>query len=123
MTLLGSDGPDGIVGTALDEHVQLISVEGDASLVGREVRSHAASAVEAGRITAIVDLSAATRIGGPLAWELSRAHERLLWRGGQMVVVLESLELEPLFEAFGLHRTPDVVPTLGDALSAAHVTE
>jgi anti-sigma regulatory factor (Ser/Thr protein kinase) len=123
VTLTGSDGSDGIAGTALDEYVQLIRVEGDASVVGRELRSHAARAVESGRITLIVDLSAATWIGEPLAWELSRAHERLLWRGGQMVVVLGSEELDPLFAAFGLYRSPEVVPTMAQALSVAYVSE
>jgi anti-sigma regulatory factor (Ser/Thr protein kinase) len=123
MTLTGSERSGGIAGTALDRRVHLITVDGDASTIGREVRSHAADAVESGRITAIVDLSAATRIGGPLAWELSRAHERSLWRGGQVIVVLDSGDLRPLFEAFALHRTPDVVATLAEALAAARVSE
>ena len=123
MTLTGLSRIDRIAGVALDRRAHLIRVHGDASLVGREVRSHAARAVESGRLVAIVDLTDATRIGGPLAWELSRAHERLLWRGGHVVVVSDCPELQPLFDSFGQHRTPDVVATLAEALSAAQVSE
>jgi anti-sigma regulatory factor (Ser/Thr protein kinase) len=77
----------------------------------------------AGRTGLVVDLSLATNVGGPIAWELSRAHERLLWRAGGVTVIFESSALEPLFDAFGLHRSPDVVPTLDAGLAAANVGE
>ena len=123
MTGSRSDEVGQIVGTALDRHVHLMRVAGDAFLLGRAVRSHAAEAVERGCTTAIVDLSAVTRIGGPLAWELSRAHERMLWRGGRIIVVADAAELEPLFDAFALHETPDIFASLAKALTVANVSE
>ena len=105
----------------LDDHTHLVRVSGGSPLAGRGIRSRIAGAVAAGRNTTIVDLSAATDVNGPLAWELSRAHERLLWRGGQVLVVSDPALMEPLFDTFGLHRSPDVVPTLADAKSAANV--
>jgi anti-sigma regulatory factor (Ser/Thr protein kinase) len=109
--------------TDLDPRTHLIRVDGDASLVGRRVRSLTAAAVAAGRLSTIVDLTGATDVASPLAWELSRAHERLLWRGGQVVVIFDSTALESLFDAFGLHRAPDVVRTLDEGLAATNVGE
>lgn len=113
----------GLSEVALDARAHLLRVRGDASLVTRELRTAATAAMAARRSVLIVDLSAATNVGGPVAWELSRAHERLVWRAGRVIVVFDSSVLGPLFEAFGLHRTPDVVPTIDAGLTAANVGE
>jgi hypothetical protein len=113
----------GLTELALDARTHLISMHTDAPRARREMRSMAAAAVAAGRIVVIVDMTDAGRVGSSLAWELSRAHERLLWRGGELIAVYESSELESLFGAFALHRAPDVVPTLHDALAAAGVDQ
>ena len=114
---------DGLSEVALDARAHLMRVRGDASLVTREMRTAATDAVAEGRTILIVDMSAATNVGGPVAWELSRAHERLIWRAGRVIVVFDSSALGPLFDAFGLHRTPDVVPTIDAGLAAASVSE
>lgn len=107
-------------GADLDENTHLVSVDGDASSIAREMRRRTASAVLSGRIFAIVDLTAATNLQSPLAWELTRAHDRLLWRGGELVVIAEQEVIEPLFDSFGLHRTP-AVATLDEALRFVNV--
>jgi anti-sigma regulatory factor (Ser/Thr protein kinase) len=122
MTLTEASLGNGLSEVALDERAHLLRVRGDASRVARELRSAATAAVATGRTIVIVDLSGATQIGGPLAWELSRAHERLLWRAGRVIVVFDSPLLGSLFDAFGLHRSPDVVPTLDAGLAAANVS-
>jgi anti-sigma regulatory factor (Ser/Thr protein kinase) len=120
-----TDAPleDSLSEVPLDSRTHLIRVRGDASLVARELRSAASAAVAAGRTGLVIDLLAATQVHGPLAWELSRAHERLLWRAGRVVVVSEYSGLESLFDAFGLHRSPDVVLTLDAGLAAVNVSK
>jgi hypothetical protein len=107
--------------TAVDRRTHLIRVRDDASLVVDALRSMAAAAAAAGNTATIVDLSEATGVNGAFARQLSRAHERLLWRGGQLIVVFDPSSLEPMFDSLGPHRVPDVVPTLDDALAAANV--
>lgn len=106
----------------LDSHTHLVCVRGDASLVTGELRSRLAAATAGGRLTAIVDLSEATEVTSPVAWELSRAHARLSWRGGQLVAVADVARLTPLLDAFALHQTPTVVPTFAAALAAANAS-
>jgi anti-sigma regulatory factor (Ser/Thr protein kinase) len=114
---------EGLTEVALDGRAHLLRVRGDASCVARELRTAATDAMSEGRTAVIVDLSAATGIHGPLAWELTRAHARLLWRSGRVVVIADASALEPLFGAFALHRSPDVVPSLEAGLKAANVSE
>ena len=114
---------EGLAEVALDGQAHLLRVGGDASRVARELRTAATTAVAEGRTVLIVDLSTATGISGPLAWELTRAHTRLLWRSGRVVVIADPLALEPLFGAFALHHSPDVVPSLDAGLAAANVSE
>ena len=123
MSLTKVPTDDGLSEVALDARAHLMRVRGDASLVTRELRTAATAAIAAGRTVLIVDMSAATDVGGPVAWELSRAHERLIWRAGRVIVVFDSPALGPLFDTFGLHRTPDVVPTIDAGLTAASVSE
>ena len=123
MNLTEAPMNDGLSEVALDARAHLMRVRGDASLVTRELRTAATAAIAAGRTVLIVDMSAATNVAGPVAWELSRAHERLIWRAGRVVVVFDSSALGPLFDTFGLHRTPDVVPTIDAGLTAASVSE
>jgi anti-sigma regulatory factor (Ser/Thr protein kinase) len=96
---------------------QLVRLVGDSSEATRELRSTLACATAGGRLALVVDLTEATEVGGPLAWELCRAHERLLWRGGRLVAVADPAVLDPLLNAFGLHRAPDVYATRDDALA------
>lgn len=121
MTLSDASPENGLSEVPLDARAHLIRVRGDASRVARELRSAATAATAAGRTVLLVDLSHATQVGGPLAWELSRAHERLLWRAGRVIVIFDSSVLGPLFDTFGLHRPPDVVPSLDAGLAAANV--
>ena len=114
---------EGLTETPLDGRTHLMRVNGDASSLASELRSGAAAATASGRTALLIDLTSATEIGGPIAWELCRAHERLLWRAGGVTVIFDSAVLEPLFDAFGLHRSPDVVPTLDAGLAAANVSE
>ena len=49
---------------------------------------------------------------------MSRANERLAWRGGQLAVVPGVAPLESMFAAFGLHEAPAIHPTRAAALAA-----
>lgn len=115
--------PEGILSeTALDARAHLIRIQGGAAVLGHDLRWLAIAAIAAKRVAVIVDLSEAVDVDSAVAYELSRAHERLLWRGGYVVAVSDPRPLERLFAAFALHRAPDVVPTLDDALAAANVS-
>ena len=108
-----------VVGESLDDRTHLLRVNGDPVAVTSKFRALAAGAIAVGRRVLIVDLGGATRVEGPLAWELSRASERMSWRGGRLIVASGGHDVDGLFEAFALHRPPDVVTTVDDALAAA----
>jgi hypothetical protein len=107
--------------TELDSRTHLVRLTGDASGVARGLRPVVATAAAAGRVTIIVDLSEATGVDGPVAWELARAHARLQWRGGQLVTVGDPARLTPLFDAYALHSAPEVVPDFAAARDAANL--
>ena len=109
----------GLTEEALDPRTHLLRVRGDPYTIRGELRMRATSAIAGGCRALIVDLTAAEDVEGPLAWELSRANERLAWRGGRVVVVAGRHAIAALFDNFGLHRSPDVVTTLDDALAIA----
>jgi anti-sigma regulatory factor (Ser/Thr protein kinase) len=111
----------GVSALALDGRTVLLRVRGDAPSIRNELRAAMRTAVATGHRGLIVELSGAGTITGAIAWELSRANERLRWRGGHVIVVSDAATLEPLFDAFALHSAPAVVTTLDDALTAARI--
>ena len=111
----------GLSELALDERTLLLRVGGDVPSIRDELRTAMRAAMAMGHRVLIVELSGASAITGAIAWELSRVHDRLRWRGGDVMVVFDAAILEPLFDAFARHSAPAVVATLDEALVAARV--
>ena len=110
--------PPGLETEDLDAFTCVLTISGDARHFSKDVRSRATTAIAAGRTLVIVDLSDATHVSGPLAWEMSRANERLAWRGGRLTVVPGAAALDHIFDAFALHETPATFETRAEAVAA-----
>jgi hypothetical protein len=113
----------GLTAEALDAQTHLLRVGGDPLAVRREMRTLATTAIVGGSRVLIVDIAGAESVESPLAWELTRADERLSWRGGRVIVVAGAHAIERLFDAFALHRAPEVVTSLGQALASADLAQ
>lgn len=102
----------------IDDTTHVVAVRGEIDIfTAPEFKALISGAIDAGRDTVIVDLSAATFIDSSSLGVLISAHRRLNLRDGRLIICCDVREVRNTFAITGLDSVLSVVDTREEALS------
>jgi anti-sigma B factor antagonist len=103
----------------VDDATHVVAVRGEIDIfTAPEFKALIAAAIDAGRDTVVVDLSAATFIDSSSLGVLISAHRRLGLRDGRLIIACDVPEVRKTFAITGLDAVLTVVGTREEALAA-----
>jgi anti-sigma B factor antagonist len=101
----------------VDDTTHVVAVRGEIDIfTAPEFKALIAGAIEAGRDTIVVDLSAVSFIDSSSLGVLISAHRRLGLRDGRLVIACDVPEVRKTFTITGLDSVLEIVDTREDAL-------
>ncbi len=102
----------------IDDTTHVVAVRGEIDIfTAPEFKALISSAIDAGRDTIIVDLSAATFIDSSSLGVLISAHRRLGLRDGRLIIACDVPEVRKTFAITGLDSVLTVVDTRDEGLA------